>query len=132
MTEKTILIVDDDIGIRISLEIVLTNEGFKVVSARDGGDALAKLDTCNPYAILLDIMMTPMDGIEFLAQLRKRGLQGKYPIIVMTAMFGISDKLVKLQQNGEITNFLLKPLEPASKFLLLLQDIENLSQKKAP
>jgi len=132
MIKRTILVIDDDIGIRESLEIVLTNEGFKVVCARDGGDALTKLASCNPNIILLDIMMTPMDGLEFLTQLRKRGLQGKYPIIVMTAMFGISEDLIKLQEDGEIANFLLKPLEPFSKFLLLIQDIENLNKRNSP
>ncbi len=127
MTKKTILVIDDDLSIRMSLDIVLTNEGFNVVCARDGSDALTKLVACDPSIILLDIMMTPMDGLEFLTQLREAGLRGRYPIIVMTAMFGISEDLLKLQKDGEIADFLLKPLEPLSKFLLLIQDIEKLS-----
>jgi len=131
MAEKTILIIDDDISIRESLKAILQPEGFYVVTAGDGGDAITKLASCDPSIILLDIMMTPMDGLAFLAQLRERGLQGKYPIIVMTAMFGISEDLIKLRKDGEIASVLLKPWEPFSKFLQIIQDIENLSRKNS-
>ena len=125
-----ILVVDDDSGIRESLEIILSTEGFEVECAIDGGDALLKLANYNPTVILLDIMMVPMDGLEFLAHLREKGLQGKYPIIIMTAMFGINEELRKLQSEGEILNFVSKPLEPLDKFLRLIQAIETLSSNQ--
>jgi CheY-like chemotaxis protein len=129
-----ILIVDDDSGIRESLEIILSAEGFDVVCAVDGGDALVKLTSCNPTVILLDIMMVPMDGLEFLTHLREKGLQGKYPIIIMTAMFGVTEELNRLQREGEILKIVLKPLNPLDAFLQLIQDIENFgsNQKSIP
>jgi CheY-like chemotaxis protein len=130
MAGKVILVIDNDSAIRDSFEIVLTNEGFNVVCAEDGSEALVKLAECDPSVILLDVMMTPMDGLEFLAQLRERGLQGTYPIIMMTAMFVISEDLLKLQKDGEIAIFLPKPLESLSKFLLLIEDLEQLSKSK--
>jgi two-component system response regulator VicR len=121
-----ILVVDDDIGIRESLDIILSSEGYDVICAVDGSDALIKLTNSNPAVILLDIMMVPMDGLEFLARLREKGLQGKYPIIIMTAMFNIEDDLRKLQSSGEILNFVSKPLDPLDNFLQLIQNIEKL------
>jgi two-component system, OmpR family, response regulator MprA len=80
---KKILIVDDDAGIQELLELALAGEGYDVLVARDGIDALEKLDGYGPDLIVLDLMMPRMDGTTFAAELRRRGLS--IPIMMLTA-----------------------------------------------
>ena len=130
MGKIKILAIDDDIAIRESLEIILTAEGHEVVTACDGTDALRKLALYEPQLILLDIMMVPLDGLAFLQELRRQGKAGLYPIIVMTAMLGISEELTLLQEKGEIESWIRKPLDNMGRVYILLEDIEKLTQAR--
>lgn len=121
-----IMIVEDDEGIREALSLLLEAEGYATLCAENGKKGLALLATSTPELIILDLMMPVMTGMEFLEALKEQGKQGKYPIFVMTAMFGISDELYAMKQRGSITQFVLKPIE-LSRFLLLLKDIKQLS-----
>ena len=67
---STILVVDDEVGIRHSVRGVLADEGFRVLEAEDGRDALALIDAENPRLVILDIWMPEMDGIELLRHIR--------------------------------------------------------------
>lgn len=82
----TVLVVDDDADIRSTLEEVLTDEGYAVVAAANGLDALAILRAGErPCVILLDLMMPVMDGYRFReAQVRDERL-ATIPVVVMTA-----------------------------------------------
>jgi CheY-like chemotaxis protein len=79
-----LLVIDDDATIREMLELVLASEGYEVITAAHGADALAQLNHINPHVILLDMKMPIMDGWEFLRQYRRRP-GAKIPIIVLTA-----------------------------------------------
>src|SRR5579859_5522687 len=104
-----ILVVDDDEPIRKSLRLLLTAEGYQVETASDGSDALKRLTLIHPDVILLDIMMTPMDGLAFIQALVQMKKQKSYAIFVMTAMTGIVDELKDLQRQGIIRDFVIKP-----------------------
>lgn len=67
------------------LRILLEYEHFEVVVASDGQAALEALDQKPPDLILLDLMMPQMDGLTFIAELKKRGLRPTLPVIVLTA-----------------------------------------------
>ncbi|MEE9121203.1 MAG: response regulator, partial [Syntrophobacteria bacterium] len=67
---KTIMIVDDEPSIRTSLEGVLEDEGYKVICASDGNEALKTMEKEMPDLILLDIWMPGIDGIETLKRMR--------------------------------------------------------------
>ena len=67
-----ILVVDDDEGTRLALEMALSDDGYEVQTANDGQHALEVLDGCSPHAILLDIRMPVMDGSAFLTAYRNR------------------------------------------------------------
>jgi CheY-like chemotaxis protein len=67
-----ILIVDDDEGTVMALEMALSDEGYRVCSANNGKHALDVLDGCSPHVILLDIRMPIMDGPTFLVAYRNR------------------------------------------------------------
>jgi CheY-like chemotaxis protein len=61
----SVLVVDDDPDVRVLLETYLELEGFDVLTASNGSDALARLHEARPSIILLDLMMPVMDGVEF-------------------------------------------------------------------
>src|ERR1051325_9063617 len=67
----SILVVDDDPNFRDTMELVLSNEGYEVLTAGDGGDALLTLQSVTPDLILLDMIMPVMDGREFAAVYRR-------------------------------------------------------------
>jgi CheY-like chemotaxis protein len=82
---KQVLIVEDDAGIRDELAAILGQEGFDVVTARDGRDALERLHWgLRPAVILLDLRMNVMTGWEFRSEQRKDSAVADIPVIAMT------------------------------------------------
>src|SRR3954454_6476057 len=84
MNTPRLLVVDDDATIREMLDLVLSGEGYEVITAAHGAAALSLLDRMKPHAILLDMKMPVMDGWEFLKQYRQRP-GAKVPVVVVTA-----------------------------------------------
>lgn len=82
---KHVLVVDDDPGILETIEGVLELEGYEVELARDGIEALQKVDVRVPGLIIIDIMMPRMDGYGLASELQRRGLRPGIPLIVLTA-----------------------------------------------
>ena len=78
-----VLVVDDDEAIRSAVTQILEFEGYSVVAAADGAEALAAVEAALPCLVLLDMRMPILDGWGFAAALRQRGL--RIPIAVMTA-----------------------------------------------
>jgi two-component system, OmpR family, response regulator MprA len=78
-----VLVVDDDDAIRWVVQVALEDEGFVVATARDGAEALIRVEEEAPTMVLLDLNMPVMDGWTFLIQLRTTGCD--LPVIVMTA-----------------------------------------------
>lgn len=101
--DRVIMVVDDDHAIREALKDLLGVLGFRVVSARDGEDALTMLrDGCKPFAILLDLGMPRMDGWRFRTELLSDPEYSELRVIVITASegqqpeaLGVSDVLTK-------------------------------------
>ncbi len=83
LAESTILIVDDQPGIRRLLMEVLTEEGYTVITASNGYEGLQKAKDFEPALILMDMKMPGMDGIETLRELKRTGKSGN--VIMMTA-----------------------------------------------
>jgi two-component system nitrogen regulation response regulator NtrX len=103
---KTILVVDDEKDIRDSLDGVLRDEGYRVVTCGNADDALARLDVSLPDAVLLDIWMPGMDGVDTLAEMKRR-----YPAlpVIMISGHGTIDTAVKTTKLGAF-DFIEKPL----------------------
>jgi len=102
-----ILIVDDEAGIRKSLEGVLSDEGYSCALAGDGADALSQLQSLRPSLVLLDIWMPGMDGIETLR--RMKATHPETPVIMMSGHATISTA-IKATKFGA-SDFIEKPLE---------------------
>lgn len=109
MAEKKsrILLVDDEKHLLISLRDFLANEGFDVVTARSGEEALISLSATRPDLIILDISMPGMGGLGFLKQISSADGRTMYPVLVLTArstMEGFFDTI-------SVAGFLSKPCD---------------------
>ena len=82
---QSILVVDDERTIRDLLRQALQDDGYRVIAACDGVDALRKLEVCQPALIVLDLSMPRMDGLAFSGELQRRGFRPGIPLLVMSA-----------------------------------------------
>lgn len=82
-----ILVVDDDVLIRQLLSLVLRSAGYAVIEAVNGKDALGRLNEAEVSAIITDLRMPGMDGIELTKELRKKPAYEYVPIIMLTSDF---------------------------------------------
>ncbi len=101
---RTILVVDDTASVRTLLQDYLSGQGFRVVTAANGQDAIYEARRSNPDAILLDIMMPKMDGFDFLRQYRK---EKQTPVIVITAKEEETDAVLGLELGAD--DYVIKP-----------------------
>lgn len=102
-----ILIVDDDPHIRELVRVFLRNDGFEVIEAADGIEALAKLDTVKADLAIIDIMMPRMDGWKLCQEIKATF---DIPVLMLTARAEISQKLKGFQLGTD--DYLVKPFEP--------------------
>ncbi|MGM0542447.1 MAG: response regulator transcription factor [Pseudomonadota bacterium] len=80
-----VLVVDDEPNILISLEFLMQQAGFDVITAEDGEQALAHVQQAPPDLILLDISLPSISGFDVLEQLRQQTATAALPIIMLTA-----------------------------------------------
>ena len=107
MTNAKILVADDDRNICELLKIYLEKDGYSVVLAPDGEEALRKFDEENPDLLLLDVMMPRLDGWQVCRELRKKS---ECPIIMITAKGETFDKVLGLELGAD--DYVVKPFEP--------------------
>lgn len=101
---KTILAVDDHANVRALLKDYLSENGFRVITASDGAEALIVAGRERPDLILLDVMMPNLDGFEFMKVFRRKHT---IPIIMLTARVAESDKVVGLELGAD--DYVTKP-----------------------
>jgi len=120
---KSILIVDDEISIRQSLEGILEDEGFQTLFAATGEECLTLLQTESPDLILLDIWMPGIDGLETLKKIKQTQPQ---QLVVMMSGHGSIETAVKATRLGAF-DFIEKPLS-LEKVLLSIQNAMKIGQ----
>jgi DNA-binding response OmpR family regulator len=104
---KTVMIVDDEKRLVSLVESYLTQEGYRVVSANDGAQALPIASHEKPDLIILDIMMPEMDGYEFMREHRK---EQDTPIILLTARVDDDERVIGLELGAD--DYITKPFRP--------------------
>lgn len=107
MERLTVLVVDDDLEIRDGIEIYLKNEGYRVLKAGDGREALELLEREEIHLIILDIMMPNMDGIQATFRIRN---SRNIPIIMLSAKSEETDKIHGLSVGAD--DYVTKPFHP--------------------
>ena len=100
----TILVVDDEQSYRDALSVALEREGFRVETAADGPEAIARFDASQPSLVLLDVMLPQMSGVDVCRLLRSRS---QVPIIMLTAKDSEVDKVVGLELGAD--DYVTKP-----------------------
>jgi len=104
---QKILVADDDENIVELISLYLRKEGFAVIAARDGGEALQKIAQQEPDLVLLDIMMPVKDGWEVCREVRQRY---RVPVIMLTARGEAYDKILGLELGAD--DYITKPFNP--------------------
>ena len=106
---RKILVVDDDRSVTETFARMLKLEGFSVATALNPGDGLELADTVHPDAIILDMRMPLINGIQFLRQIRRRPHLSTVPVAIVTGDYFLSDSLQEeLKSLGASVKF--KPL----------------------
>ncbi len=99
-----ILVVDDEVTIRETLQYNLEKEGYEVITAADGAEALDMARSGKPDLIVLDLMLPKLDGLSVCRAIRKKQ---DMPIIMLTARTGEMDKIVGLESGAD--DYVVKP-----------------------
>ncbi|HSO12866.1 MAG TPA: response regulator transcription factor [Anaerolineales bacterium] len=104
---KTIMVVDDEKRLVSLVESYLTQEGYRVVTAYNGKEALTVVQKEKPDLIVLDVMMPEMDGYEFM---RRHRAESNTPIILLTARVDDEEKVIGLEVGAD--DYMTKPFRP--------------------
>lgn len=108
---KTVMVVDDSSSVRQVVSIALKGAGYEVIEARDGQDALAKLDGQRIHLMISDVNMPNMDGITLVKEVKKLASYKFTPIIMLTTE---SQEAKKLEgQAAGAKAWVVKPFQPA-------------------
>ena len=108
MSERPILVVDDDPKIVALVRTYLEREGFTVATANDGKEALASVADAVPRLIVLDIMLPELDGLALMRILRERS---EVPIVLLSARGSTADRVFGIGEGAD--DYIAKPFSPA-------------------
>lgn len=100
-----LLVVDDDASVREALALVLGLDGFEVSTAGDGREAMRTLSLGRPDAVILDVLMPGLDGIEVCRRIRATG--DRTPVLMLTARTEVSERVAGLEAGAD--DYLAKP-----------------------
>jgi pilus assembly protein CpaE len=122
MEPRRILIVDDDVDALRLVGMMLEREGYEIVAAANGQQAIAKAVELEPALIILDVMMPDIDGYEVAARLRGHPVTESIPILMFTAKTAVSDRVAGFQAG--VDDYITKPVRPkelVSRVAVLLE-----------
>ena len=120
LTGQSILVVDDEPGVRDVLSTYLDRNGFRVSEAESGKEALRKLQSDDPDLVILDVSLPEVDGFSVLSEVRKHS---DIPVILLTARAEESDRILGLELGAD--DYVLKPFSPRE----LMARVKNLLKR---
>ena len=120
---KHVLVVDDEEQLALAMKIRLQSQGYEVVTANDGQQALELAAQRRPDLIIMDVLMPVMDGYSCLRELNTRFGRGKIPIIILTAR----ERMKDLFELEGIEDYVIKPFDHED----LLVRIDRLFKRRA-
>jgi DNA-binding response OmpR family regulator len=120
-----VLVVEDDPDLGETIVTFLKEEGLDAKLARDGDQAMRLVDQLHPSAMILDLMMPRRDGFSVLRELRADGRINGLPVIVVTAIFGLSERLYATELGA--ADYVTKPFELDE----LLERVRNVLASRA-
>ena len=118
-----VLVADDDSHIVKMFEFMLSMEGYEVVTAANGGEALDQIRRQAPDVVLLDVMMPFVDGLQVAKCMRDDRLLSRIPVIMITAKAGDEDMWAGWERG--VSSYLTKPVDPD----VLLAEIRRVTYK---
>lgn len=124
---RKILAVDDERHIVRLVQVNLERQGYQVVTAFDGKEALEKVDSEHPDLIVLDVMMPYMDGFEVLKNLKKNAVTRDIPVIMLTAKAQDAD-VFRGWQSG-VDCYLTKPFNPMELIAFVKRIFQSLDNE---
>lgn len=119
---KTILVVDDSASIRQVSRMVLTGNGFEVITAEDGMDALSKLDGTKIHLIISDLNMPNLDGLSLLKKVKELPAYKFTPFVMLTTESG--ESFMSQGKAAGAKAWMVKPFQP--------ENLLNVVQKLLP
>ena len=122
MTQHTILIVEDDNNQRALYEEEMSEEGYRVLTAADGREALRAVEKHRPDLVVLDINMPVMDGLDTLSQMLE--LNSKMPVVINTAYASYKESFTSWSADAYVVK--------SSDLSELKQTVKRLLENKAP
>ena len=122
-----ILVVEDEESVLDPLELLLTKEGFSIITAGDGKEALEKFAQTSPDLILLDLMLPEISGTEVCRQIR---IKSSVPIIMLTAKDTEVDKVVGLELGAD--DYIVKPYSKAELVARIKAVLRRQSSESKP
>lgn len=125
-TSRPILVVDDDRKIVALVRAYLEREGFRVVAAYDGREALRRARAEDPALIVLDLMLPEVDGFEVMRLLRA---EGDVPVLMLTARSSLPERIIGLERGAD--DYLPKPFSPAELVVRVKAVLRRVQQPAA-
>jgi len=107
--DSLVLVVEDDPDLGDAIVMYFKEEGLDAKLARDGDQAMRMVDDHSPAVMVLDLMMPRRDGFSVLRELRADGRINSIPVIVVTAIFGLSERLYATELGA--ADYVTKPFE---------------------
>lgn len=123
---KSVLVVDDEPDIREALRIILETDGYRVLEAGDGLEAVRIAQQARPDLIILDIMMPRLDGLEVLRRLEAEPETAGLPVIFLSVLTSEMDVIQGLEQGA--VEYITKPFDPyqvARTVHMMLEELDR-------
>ena len=121
MAKSKILVVDDSATDTMLITNPLRAEGYDVITAKDGEEALRRLDSDRPDLVLLDVVMPGKNGFQLCRQIRNDARYGSLPVILLTSKNQEADKFWGMKQGA--TAYMTKPFATAALLATVRQHV---------